>query len=512
MSAAASKLTIDVPLQPKQVELWNLVDNSPYTRIGYGGSRGGAKSHGARAVMLLRRLKYAGTNGLIFRRTFNDLWENHIQPLFRQYPYMREWYNTQHKELTLPNTSVIKFGYAEHPGDIDQFQGKQYADIAPDEATKLTQEEIEKLMMCNRWPADRGIVPKMWMTMNPGGVGHGYIKRVFLDRKYTADERAEEWMFIQAYGWDNVGWAEKALFEKGLSEADYYSWTDAQRFEFFIRETEYGRVLNAMPGKLRVGHLLGRWDVFAGQYFDIWDPATMTRRVEQMGLRDWWPRWVSIDWGFEHNSAVHWHARGDGRTQTYREYMTNHTPERELARQIAEKCVHGDGRRESIEAIYLSPDAFAKRTSSDTIAQQMGEVFREYGLPWPVPADDDRIGGWQLMYQMLGDGQWIIGDNCTALIDCLPSLTRDEDKVEDVEKVVGDDAADGARYGLKSRERPAVAPLAERVEARMVTASADPSIRAIQLQVALQKERKATPGPVPIRRPWMARRRAWSRN
>jgi hypothetical protein len=119
-------IDIRVPLQPKQAKLLQLTEESPATWIGYGGARGGAKSHGARAVMLLRRLKHPGTRGLIFRRTFKQLWENHIEPLFRQYPFMRAWYHTGHRELTLPNGSSIVFGYAEHPGDIYAFQGKEY--------------------------------------------------------------------------------------------------------------------------------------------------------------------------------------------------------------------------------------------------------------------------------------------------------------------------------------------------------------------------------------------------
>ena len=66
--------SINVPLQPKQIELLRLVESSPATWISYGGSRGGAKSHGLRAAMLLRRLKHAGTRGLVFRKTFEQLW------------------------------------------------------------------------------------------------------------------------------------------------------------------------------------------------------------------------------------------------------------------------------------------------------------------------------------------------------------------------------------------------------------------------------------------------------
>ena len=57
--------------------------------------------------------------------------------------------------------------------------------------------------------------------------------------------------------------------------------------------------------------------------------------------------------------------------------------------------------REKIDAIYLSPDAFARRTDEASIADQMGDVFAAAGFPRPIPADNDRIGGWMLMYQML---------------------------------------------------------------------------------------------------------------
>jgi len=319
-----------------------------------------------------------------------------------------------------------------------------------------------------------------------------------------------EYAFIQAFGWDNVGWAEKALVADGLTAQDYYRWTDEQRFQYFITRTAYGRVLNAMPGKLRVGHLMGRWDVFAGQYFEIWDPVKHVVRLASVGVRDWWTKRLSIDWGFEHNTAAHWHTleprQGLGpRTVTYRELLANHEAPRALAAKIADQCRCGE-KPEELQAIYLSPDAFAKRTNEETIAEQMGQVFRERGLPYPTPADNDRVGGWQLMYEMLERGEWVIADNCTALIECLPTLTRDEDKVEDIEKMLGDDSADSARYGLKSPLAEAQAPLAERVMKRVT--SLDPSLRVLQTQAALYQERKSEPGPA-RRRSWMSQR--WGR-
>ena len=198
------------------------------------------------------------------------------------------------------------------------------------------------------------------------------------------------------------------------------------------------------------------------------------------------------------------------RVITYREHVTHRTAPRELARQIIERSLSSappgvrnagfqpagvafsvdsaaDSPREKIDAIYLSPDAFARRTDEASIAEQMGDIFAAAGLPRPVPADDDRVGGWMLMYQMLDAGEWLLTDNCTELIRTLPTLVRDSARVEDVEKMDGDDPADAARYGLKTRYaahpgRQPLLPLAQRIAQRVT--SSDPTVRAIQIQKA----------------------------
>jgi phage terminase large subunit len=458
-------LDIKVPLQPKQLELLRLVEESLATWIGYGGSRGGAKSHGLRAVMLLRRLKHPGTAGLIFRRTFEQLWENHIQPLFGQYPFMRDWYHTGHKELTLPNGSRIVFGYAEHQGDITAFQGKQYMDIAPDEATHLTEAELLFLKTCNRWPGFPDRHCKMILTMNPGNIGHAFIKRVFMDRQYHDKERPDDYAFLQARAWDNVEWARSALREANLSDRDYYGWPEEKRLQFFLNKTDYGRTLDNLPQAMRIGHLLGSWDKFSGQYFDIYDPAKHIHDTRSFELKPYMPRWIAIDWGFAHSAVAEWACQDGKLTKQYREYKVQGIGPGALAHEIVDRS-----RGEKIDAVYLSPDAFAKRTSESSIAEQIGDVLRAHKLPSPTPADNDRVGGWMKMYEMLKSGEWLIGDNCQALIEQLPILTRDEKKPEDGIKFEGDDALDATRYLLYSRHRGRQGPQAERIDERVKAA------------------------------------------
>ncbi len=252
----------------------------------------------------------------------------------------------------------------------------------------------------------------------------------------------------------------------------------------YANDKEYRRALAALPEHLRRAFLEGDWNVFAGQYFDIFDVGRHTSRPEELRLEPWWPRWISIDWGFQHPSAVYWHcavpaensvraawatprwaANGDSREAgasdaesgqqgrgprivTYREFVQSGLSPRMLAQGIAER-----NGQERISEVFLSPDAFAHRTAEASIAEQLSDVLASSGLPRAVAADDDRVGGWQLMYQLLESDAWSITENCAKLIDCMPLLIRDERRVEDIRKVDGDDPADAARYGLVSGGR-----------------------------------------------------------
>ena len=119
---------------------------------------------------------------------------------------------------------------------------------------------------------------------------------------------------------------------------------------------------------------------------------------------------------------------------------------------LAQAIVERSG-REQIREVFLSPDAFAHRTAEASIAEQVGDVLVANGLPRPAPADDDRVGGWQWMYQLLENDAWVITENCAKLIEGIPLLVRDDRRIEDIRKMDGDDAADAARYGLVSGAR-----------------------------------------------------------
>lgn len=460
----------------------------------FGGSKGPGKSMALLQECILQANEYSGVDTLLLRRTFAEL-EDSIILKFRR-SVSREMYrdyNESKHVVTWHNGSTTRFGYCKREADVYQYQGAEFLFIGIDEITMFTAKMWLALTSSNRCSVP-GTFANMAAATNPGGIGHDWVRRVF--GCAGPGEQAEKG---PALGMDASKY-----------DPDDYAFIPALISDnpVYANNNSYLKTLEHLPRAMREAYLKGLWNTFAGQYFDIWDPAVMVERPENWGLKSWWPRWVSIDWGYEHPAAVYWHALDDqGRTLTYREYVQNHVPPRQLAREIIARSSGADaggqdgGGREKIADVYLSPDAFARRTDEATIAEQIGGELAGAGLPRPTPADDDRIGGWMLMYQMLASGHWLIGANCQELIGRIPGAIRDEKRVEDIAKFDaiegqgGDDPLDSARYGLKTRfgRRPGTKPFEERVREAMRGID-DPTSRAIQsARMQAQHERAGRP-------------------
>lgn len=444
----------------------------------FGGAAGPGKTKALLWEAIRQANKYPGVDTLLLRRTFPELESSLISYFRRDVPRdLYRSYNDSKHIVTWKNGSTTRFGYSASENDIYQYQGAEFLFIGIDELTLFTLGQWQFLTSRNRCRNPKAI-PCMAGATNPGNVGHAWVKALWIDKRPAPGmERPEQY-----------------------DPADYdFTRATLDDNPIYASDAGYRKTLEALPTALRQAFLLGDWNVFAGQYFDLFDVRSHTARPEQLGIEPWWPRWISVDWGFEHPSAVYWHAaRPDGVVLTYREFVANHLSPRMLAQAIVERSIEPSGRGERITEVYLSPDAFARRSSELTIADQIGDILAQNDLPRPAPADDDRIGGWMLMYQMLEAGQWVIAENCERLIDCLPTLTRDPANVEDVLKASGDDPADSARYGLKSRIAPGRVPLEQRVAERVT--AADPTSRAIWTQKFLADERTARrPAPIPHR-------------
>lgn len=258
-------MDIGFDFQPVQARLYEMYEYGRATKLGFGGSRGGSKSFSEDAIMLLRRFKYPGTNGLFVMRVYQDMVDIHITPLFDMFPGLDKYFNKQSMVLRLPNGSYIRFLSGDNLNTFRQRKGRAFADVMVDQSELFTQDEIEFLYTINR-STNINITPKTLLCFNPGNIGHTYHKRIFVDKIYEKNEKPEDFEFLQVFGWDNAYWSQKELLRDGLTMKDYHSWDSDKRFDYFIK-TDYGRILDALPDNLRRAELLGDMNVFEGMFF-----------------------------------------------------------------------------------------------------------------------------------------------------------------------------------------------------------------------------------------------------
>ena len=203
-STAGSTWDINIALQDKQRWLYDVIRSGTHRYPFYGGAKGGGKSHAARMIMLALLTEFPGTVGLLIRRTYPELYGNHVLPLFMQFPFMRDWYTKNESVLTVPGPeeSKLVFGHAQHEEDIFNYAGREFDFVAVEEVTQFTETMWHVLSQSNR-TSKPGISPVMWATGNPGGIGHLWVKRLWIDRDYNEDENPDDYVFLPAKVQDN---------------------------------------------------------------------------------------------------------------------------------------------------------------------------------------------------------------------------------------------------------------------------------------------------------------------
>ena len=267
---------------PKQLEAMKAT--SRY--VAYGGARGGGKSWTVREKARLMALANPGIRQLIVRRTFPELEANHIRELTKMVQGLGR-YNEQKKLFTFVNGSIIKFDYCATDKDLMHYQGQEYDVIYIDEATNFTERQLREISVCCRGAND--FVKRIYYTCNPGGPGHSYIKRLFIDRRYEEGENPDNYAFIQALVTDN----------RALMEAN----------------PEYIAVLDALPEKQRRAWRYGEWDVYEGQFFDDfrdlpdhYKDGIGTHVIEPFDPPANWTYYRSYDYGRSKPFSVGWWA------------------------------------------------------------------------------------------------------------------------------------------------------------------------------------------------------------
>ena len=422
---------------PDPNEKQKLFLSAKVKHVGYGGARGGGKSWAVRTKAKLLALRYPGIKQLIVRRTYKELTGNHINILRAETLGIAK-YNSTDKVLKFTNGSTIEFMYCARNSDLDALQGQEYDVIYLDEATQLSEYQMKAITACCRGVND--FPKRIYYTCNPGGQGHAYVKRIFIDKRYLANENPEDYEFIQALVDDNTA----------LTEA----------------QPDYVAQLDALPEKLREAWRFGRWDVFEGQVFAefVDDPEhyrdrVQTHVIEPFKIPDSWKIYRGFDWGYAKPFSVGWYAVDhDNVMYRFRE-MYGCTGEADRGVEWTVQRVANEIRRieetddqlKGRQITGIADPAIWQEDGGESIAETM-QRQRVYFHK----ADHKRLPGkmqchYRLAFNDEGIPRFYVFNTCKHFIRTIPALIYSETDVEDVDTKMEDHIYDEWRYVCMAR-------------------------------------------------------------
>jgi hypothetical protein len=507
-------------LHPKQ----SIALRSRATEILFGGAAGPGKSHLMRIFSILFSYCIPGLQTYLFRRELGDLEKNHLEGPKGYKAMLAPWTATGvakivEGEIRFWNGARIWLCHCKNPDDVYGYQGAEIHLLLIDELTQwlefmyrylrgrvrapgLVMPEFITTEDGSRIPVASAF-PRILASANPGGVGHQWVKRTWIEgvlpftiREMSDAEGGMVRQFIPAVLEDNPTMA-----------AD---------------DPSYERRLRGLGSEALVRALrFGDWDIVAGAFFD-------KIRPNRHYLKPWtppkhWTRFLSMDWGSAKPFSIGWWVVVDEDTELelrdggtvlvergaivrYKEWYGVKRDENDLPigneglKLLAEDV--GRGIRQRLKAagevidvqLSVADPSMWKEDGGPSIMERLigakpdkWDDNRDPDLVFQ-PADNTRIAGWQQVQARIGDDDndplLYVCANCTDWIRTVPVLQHDDKKAEDIDTDAEDHAGDDTRYACMSRPT-------SRVPKKKVTG---PKPWSLEWVIQQDKERRARGG------------------
>lgn len=300
---------------PKQAEFLAL----PWTiKEGfYGGGAGSGKSDVLLMYGIAHKLHLNPVFKQVFmRRTYPDL-KKEIVPRSREiYRRFGAKFNQTDMAWTFPRPdqfgsgqnpagAMVFLGHCEQEKDVHNYDSMEISLFTPDELTNCT--EYIYLYIAferNRAPKDSGLPSIVRAAGMPGGIGHTFVKKRFVDP-------------------DPAG--SKVIIGKGGNKRIYIHATLEDNKEHI--DPTYAQSLDGRPEAERKAKKFGDWSAYLGQVFDEFrdrrypeEPENALHVIPPFEIPDWWPKFVVGDWGYVAMCYIAFFAISPtGRVYQYRE-------------------------------------------------------------------------------------------------------------------------------------------------------------------------------------------------
>jgi Terminase large subunit, T4likevirus-type, N-terminal len=430
----------------------------PIFEIFYGGARGGGKTDGILGDFIRHADTYGEhAIGAMFRRERVQLMET-IERSRAIYASMGCIFNEVEKQWRFPNGARLRFAYLERDADAEAYQGHSYTRVYVEEIGNFPSEApVLKLMATLR--SGSGVPVGFRATGNPGGPGHQWVKRRYIDPAPAG------WTVII----DPVTTLKRIYIPSRVSDNSYLG-------------PDYVQRLQASGSKELVrAWLEGDWNAIEGAFFSDW---TAKNILEPFTVPEDWIRFRSGDWGYASPFSIGWWAvvQDDydvhgvtlprGAMVRYREWYGTRDPARPseglklTGEEVGNTIAHKERDDPKMAYGVMDPSAFKVEGGPSIMERLNGRLIALGATPFRE-ADNTRvtnsgardrrgpISGWDAMRARIkgskGRPMVYCFNTCTASIRTIPVLQHDPDRAEDLDTKAEDHAADDWRYASSSR-------------------------------------------------------------
>ncbi len=412
---------------PKQEELLSATEEEVF----YGGAMGGGKSTGLLMFQVLRRQQIPGSRGLFLRRTFPELDRSVIPQAQMMLHGVAKW-ESQHYRFRFSNGSLLEFGHLQQLDDLMKYQSAQYEDICFDELTSFTQEQY--LFMFSRCrTALPGVKCYMRAAGNPGGPGHGWVKKRFID---PAPPNTPFAVRVVVDGRERVWW--RRYIPATVRDNPHLG-------------GQYLTMLASLPEHQRRMYEEGDWDATASSAFPEFRREAHV--VEPEEVPDGWTVWRGFDWGYSRPFCCLWLAQDpDGRRYVVDELYGADGEGNGLRMDAAEvglRIREKDAKYVRPRLVgYADPACWTKQDEGPSVAEKLNLAGCNF-----VKAVRDRVMGWMEVHHNLrvpegGEPVLRVFSSCRNLIRQLMTVPPSPADPDDVDTQAEEHALDALRYAL----------------------------------------------------------------
>jgi len=334
-------------------------------------------------------------------------------------------------------TTKVDKGAKRNDVTLEHYKGKVYC---------LGVEDNENFVL-----EQQGFVWISGNTSNPGGPGHAWVKKMFID---PAPANTPFWATDIDTG-EVLSWPKghsregEPLFKRRFIPATMFD------NPYLAADGMYEANLLSLPEHQRRQLLHGDWDINEGAAFPEFNRHLHV--VEPFEIPHAWPKFRAADYGYGSNTGVLWFTVSPAEQLIiYRELYVSKVTAWDLADMILEA--------ESGEKIrYGVLDSSLWHNRGDR-GPSLAEQMISKGCRWR-PSDrsrGSRVAGKNEIHRRLqvdeftGEAKMVIFNTCKSLISQLPSIPLDRNNPEDVDTKAEDHLYDALRYGIMSRPRSSI--------------------------------------------------------